>query len=81
MNIHAQVEQQYRLKKTSVLLSVSLVTLHRWIASGKIKSTLLGPKIRVIPESEIRRLLAGTSTDDPATPSATPGVTVHRIAK
>lgn len=40
---------------TSKRLDISRMTLHRWIASGKIKAVQIG-RYRYVPKSEIERL-------------------------
>ncbi len=46
---------------TSKRLNISRMTLHRWIASGKIKAVQIG-RYRYISKSEIERLNSDQAT-------------------
>ena len=50
------------IKDAAEILAVSPWTLRAWITQGKITSAKLGAR-RLIPESEINRLLTDTITE------------------
>jgi len=50
-------EKLYSTGKAAELLSVSFITIKRWIYAGKIKVIKMPTKQYRIPESEIQRLL------------------------
>jgi len=49
------------IKDAAEILAISPWTIRAWIAAGKISSAKLGAR-RLIPESEINRLLAESLT-------------------
>ena len=49
------------IKDAAAILAISPWTVRAWIAQGKISSAKLGAR-RLIPESEINRLLAEAKT-------------------
>ena len=53
------IERHLRLQEVAALTGYATATLRRKIAQGEIKSVKVG-RIRVIPESEVRRLLRST---------------------
>jgi predicted site-specific integrase-resolvase len=48
----------YSLKQTAEVLNVSLHTIERLCKSGAIHSVLVSPRRRIVPATEIDRILA-----------------------
>lgn len=80
---YRQIERHFRINVVADLAGVSRSTVIRRIADGTISVVRLGARITLVPESEVAKLLGRSSVEANAevAPSATPGVTVHRIAK
>jgi predicted site-specific integrase-resolvase len=50
----------YSLKHAARILAISEHTVQRLCASGQIKSILVSPRRRIIPDSELDRILGDT---------------------
>ena len=56
------IQRHLRVHEVAALTGYATATLRRKIAQGEIESVKIG-RIRVIPESAVRRLLLGTADD------------------
>lgn len=56
-----RVEPHYRIAVAAGMVGLSRATIFRLIRDGRIGVKRIGPRVTLIPESELRKLLDGQS--------------------
>jgi molybdopterin-binding protein len=69
------MSEGYRIGEAAALLGIRVETLRRWEREGKVTATRTGGRQRLIPASEVARLLA----ERRSTPRATTGSVRNRF--
>lgn len=67
-NVTREEERVYSIEVAAELLSLSPWTIRKWIADKKISSCKLGSR-RVIPKSEVQRLINESLAERQAVPA------------
>ena len=57
-----KADNAYRAQRVALILDVSLATVWRWAAQGRLRPIKIGPRTTVFAESEVQALLSGGSS-------------------